>query len=249
VKILREFFDLRGLPKSFELFSFGHLLSLFLIFTAILFLYRYRDSLKHERTNRAFRFGLALLLLLSDLVLNIWFLSEDAWSLDYNLPLQLCTISLYLSAFMLMTRSFLLFEFSFLIGMGGAIQALLTPDLGHYAYPHFRTFQFFIAHGAILLACFFMVFVEGFRPTKHSIWRSLLTLNIIAAFVGLINWLTGGNYMFLAHKPGAASLLDLLGPWPYYIFWLEIVALVSVLLFYLPFGLQDFLRKHKRRGV
>ncbi|ASS77119.1 TIGR02206 family membrane protein [Tumebacillus algifaecis] len=230
------------------MFSFGHLFSLFLIFTAIVFLYRYRDKLKQERVNRLTRYCLAGLLLLSDLALNVWFLVEGSWTLDYNLPLQLCTISLYLSAFMLITRSLALFEFAFLIGIGGALQALLTPDLGHFSYPHFRTYQFFIAHGAILVAGFYMVFVEGFRPTLHSIWRSILMLNIIALLVGLANWLTGGNYMFLAHKPGAASLLDLLGPWPYYIIWLEAVVLVSVLLFYLPFGVQDFRRKRKGSG-
>lgn len=243
-----EFFDIRGLPERFALFSFGHLLSLFLIFSAIVFLFWYRERLRQERMNRLTRYGLAGLLLISDLVLNIWYLQAGSWTLDYNLPLQLCTISLYLSAFMLITRSVLLFEFAFLVGMGGALQALLTPDLGHYSYPHFRTYQFFIAHGAIMLAGFYMVFVEGFRPTLHSIWRSILMLNIIAALVGLANWLTGGNYMFLAHKPGAASLLDLLGPWPYYIIWLEAVVLLSVLIFYLPFGLQDLWRKRAGRG-
>ncbi|MFD2169646.1 TIGR02206 family membrane protein [Tumebacillus lipolyticus] len=245
---MSEFFNIGGLTDRFVLFSFGHLLSLFLIFTAILFLYRYRQQLQQKRFGRVVRYGLASLLLISDLVLNFWFLAERSWHLDYNLPLQLCTISLYLAAFMLITRSFLLFEFVFLIGIGGALQALLTPDLGYYSFPHFRTYQFFIAHGAILLAGFYMVFVEGYRPTLHSIWRSLLVLNIIAGLVGIANWLTGGNYMFLAHKPGGASLIDLLGPWPYYILWLELVALLSVLLFYLPFGLQDLLRRKNRRA-
>ena len=37
----------------------------------------------------------------------------------------------------------------------------------------------------------------------------------------LINKLVNGNYMFLSHKPDSASLLDVLGPYPWYILSLE----------------------------
>jgi uncharacterized membrane protein YwaF len=37
----------------------------------------------------------------------------------------------------------------------------------------------------------------------------------------LINKLVDGNYMFLSHKPDSASLLDVLGPYPWYILSME----------------------------
>jgi uncharacterized membrane protein YwaF len=40
-------------------------------------------------------------------------------------------------------------------------------------------------------------------------------------FVGLVNWAIGSNYMFIARKPDTPSLIDVLGPWPLYIIWLE----------------------------
>jgi hypothetical integral membrane protein (TIGR02206 family) len=50
-----------------------------------------------------------------------------------------------------------------------------------------------------------------------------------------VNRLTGGNYLFLSRKPEGGSLLDLLGPWPWYILSLEAVALLLFTILYLPF--------------
>ncbi len=38
--------------------------------------------------------------------------------------------------------------------------------------------------------------------------------------------LTGGNYMFLREPPEEASLLDLLGPWPWYVVGGAVLAVV-----------------------
>lgn len=44
--------------------------------------------------------------------------------------------------------------------------------------------------------------------------------------------------MFISHKPDDPSLLDLIGPWPWYILSLEGVALVMCVILYLPFALR-----------
>jgi hypothetical integral membrane protein (TIGR02206 family) len=63
------------------------------------------------------------------------------------------------------------------------------------------------------------------------------------AFVGLVNWLIGSNYMFIAHPPETASLIDVLGPWPWYLLSLEGIAVVVFLLLYLPYLFIDLRRK------
>jgi hypothetical integral membrane protein (TIGR02206 family) len=232
-----DFWDIRGLEERFQLFSPSHLTALLMLGFLILLVYAWRERLREPRLNRALRYGMAGLLLVCEIALESWQAIHRDWTLDFSLPLHLCSISLLLSIAMLLTRSYRLFEFLYLAGMGGALQALITPDLGHYSFPHFRWWEFFVAHGVIVIACLFMVFVERYRPTLASIGRTWLWLNVLAVFIYGINLLTEGNYMFLARKPPGPSLLDLLGPWPWYILSLQAVAVLSSLLLYLPFAL------------
>jgi len=84
-----------------------------------------------------------------------------------------------------------------------------------------------------------MTAVESYRPTLQSIKRTFIRGNIYAIFVGLVNALLGSNYLFIAHKPATASLLDVLPPCPLYLPILEAIALVVIGLLYLPFAIMD----------
>jgi uncharacterized membrane protein YwaF len=65
----------------------------------------------------------------------------------------------------------------------------------------------------------------------------MLGVNVLAALDGTLDWAFRSNYMYLRTKPGSTTLLDVLGPWPWYILAAEGVALVLFLLLYLPFRL------------
>ena len=56
--------------------------------------------------------------------------------------------------------------------------------------------------------------------------------------VGLISWLTGGNYMFLMQAPDVSNPL-VFGNWPWYILNVSFVGLFIMILAYLPFKLFD----------
>jgi hypothetical integral membrane protein (TIGR02206 family) len=155
------------------------------------------------------------------------------------LPLHICSVLVFASAFMLFTRNYPIYEFAYFLGIGAAVQAILTPDLGIYGFPHFRFFQTFISHGGIFTAAIYMTFVEGLRPTWKSLLRVAAWGNVYMLVVTGINFLIGSNYMFTLHKPLTPSLLDVLGPWPLYLVSLEVLAVVVCLLLYLPFAIHD----------
>jgi hypothetical integral membrane protein (TIGR02206 family) len=155
------------------------------------------------------------------------------------LPLHLCSLLVWLGAWMLITKSYKIYEFMYFMGIAGAIQVLATPDLGIYGFPHFRFFQTFLSHGLIITAAIFMTVVEGFRPTWKSMIRVAVWMNVYALIIYFVNNYLGSNYLMINHKPELPSLLDLLPPWPIYIAYMELIGVASVLLLYLPFAIKD----------
>lgn len=232
------------MESVFILFSIEHLITLFTFIIIILLIYFFRNILRKRPYDFIARFSLFLIMVLSEISLHIWLYWYDAWSYTHSLPLHLSSITLLLSAIMLISKSYSLFEFTFFAGVGSAIQAMITPDISDYIFPHYRYIHFFVSHGCTGLANLYMVFVIGFRPKLRSIWKAFLWLNAYAAIIFVINLLIGGNYMYISRKPINPTMIDYLGPWPWYIIPLEFVALGTFFLLYLPFAIAN--RKQKR---
>jgi len=239
---MAEYFakDYSGAP--FQLFGTAHLIALgfILLINIIIVASRRRFT---EQGHRSFRLGLAAVLLVNEAAWHGWNFFTGQWTVQTMLPLHLCSVLVFVSAYMLIRRSYAIYEFAYFLGIGGAIQALLTPDAGIYGFPHFRFFQGFISHGGIVTAAIYMTVVEGYRPYWSSFWRVALWGNIYMIAVGLVNWALGSNYLFIARKPDTPSLIDLLGPWPWYILTLEVVAFAVFMLLYLPYMIKDRKRR------
>lgn len=184
---------------------------------------------------QALRVGMAAALLINETIWHLWNLTTGQWTTRTLLPFHLCSALVYVSAVMLLTRSYFLYQFCYFLGVGGALQALLTPDTGRYGFPHVKFWTAMISHGLLFTAPLYMTLVEGFRPT----WGSILTVAagtlVYAALVAAINWRLGSNYMYLARPPDTPSLIDRLGPWPWYLPWLAVIAVVTMLILYAPF--------------
>ncbi|PXW91793.1 putative integral membrane protein (TIGR02206 family) [Streptohalobacillus salinus] len=224
----------------FELFSLSHMSMILVTIILLVLLYFLRDRAT-RKTKTYIKYTLIAALIGGEVFFHGWYLANNRWDIIYNLPLQLSSISIYLCTFMLVTKNYRVFEISFFISMTSALIAIITPEL-FFGAPHLRFFQFFIVHIAIVLACFYMVWFEGYKATATSVIRAFLVLNFIVGCVFIINHLTGANYMFLSRKPNNATVIDLLGPYPWYILALEAIALSSFILLYLAL----FKRKTKR---
>lgn len=185
------------------------------------------------------RYGLASILVINQLARHIWINYYGEWSIQWNLPLHLCSIFVWLSAAMLISKSYAIFELAYFLGIGGALQALLTPDVGTYGFQHFYLIQFFIAHGSIMIASAYMAIVVGYSPSWISIKKVFIWLNGYLVFVTAINLMIGSNYLYSLRKPNAPTLLDYLGPWPWYILSAEGVVLIMVMLLYLPYLVRN----------
>ena len=123
--------------------------------------------------------------------------------------------------------------------MDDVIQALATPGLGIYNFPHFVFFQYFLSHGLIITSAIFMTVVEKFRPTWKSLLRVALWMNLYVIIIYFVNIAIGSNYLMINEKPATPSLLDLLPEWPIYILYMEVIGILTMLVLYFPFALRD----------
>ncbi|MDF2522519.1 MAG: transporter permease [Clostridiales bacterium] len=238
----------------FAIFSREHIVTLIALATINILLVICFLKFGETKSVNNFRKGLAVFLIFNELYYITWSILTGDWSMEYSLPLQLCEAVMFASAAMLILDNYNIFEVVYFLGLGGGIQALLTPDL-YYPFPHSRFFSFFLGHNAVFLAIFYMMAVRKFKPSFKSIIKTFVITNIYMIFISIVNVLTGGNYLFLRSKPVNGSILDFLGPWPWYIFSLEGIGLIIFLVLYLPFriaannNIQSYIAPHNVHSV
>jgi hypothetical integral membrane protein (TIGR02206 family) len=164
---------------------------------------------------RAVSFALGSALAINEIV---WWISRYSREGIHagNLPLQLCDVAVWVAVIACITRVPALAEFTWFAGMAGAGMALLTPDLAA-PWPQWPAIYFFLAHGGVVISAALLAFsgVMPFHP--RSVWRPFGILLAYAALVGCVDAVLHTNYMYLRSKPASASLLDAVGPWPWYI--------------------------------
>lgn len=174
---------------------------------------------------------------------QIWAISMGNYLWSEMLPLHLCGIQIFLMPLMLKTKKPLLKNFVYLTAFPGALAALLFNETVFYKYPvfHFQSIQTFVIHTLIMSVPIFMMVFENFRPKLSYILPSTALLAVIAIFDGLVNVITGGNYLFIASAPAdtpIAWVADITG-WPGYIPVMMGLVVIIWLVLVLPFAVLD----------
>jgi hypothetical integral membrane protein (TIGR02206 family) len=219
----------------FQLYGLDHILTLSIIVAAaVLLIHTCRKNPVTPRAKAAVSF-LAFLCFIS------YPLNQAAVSmlggpheLNSMLPLHLCDIAAFLCGFALITRKPLLCELSYFWGLAGTLQGLITPDMGH-EFPTPAYISFFLQHGVIVITAIVLPMGLGWRPRPHAARRTYAWLLVYAVAIFGINCVLKTNFGFVMEKPDGASLLDVLGAWPWYILWTLIIAAGVFWLLELPF--------------
>jgi hypothetical integral membrane protein (TIGR02206 family) len=156
------------------------------------------------------------------------------WTAKTGLPLALCNAAVVIAAVACFLQVPTLVEITYFVGLTGTLQAVLTPDLS-VSFPHLVFFEYLIGHLGIVFAAVFLVAGLGIEPRRGAVTRVLVIGAVYTAIVGLVDGLTGADYMFLRSPPSEWTLLRLLGPWPWYVVSAAGVAIVLFNLLNLPF--------------
>ena len=235
---MTQFFTSNYSGAPFAFLGPAHLAALGCILLLNLILIRFKGS--SESTRRKIRISMGIILWINEASYHIWAIANGLWNIQEYLPLHVCSVLIWLAGFMLIFKNYTIYEFAYFMGIGGAIQALMTPDIGIYGFPHFRFFQTFISHGLLVTSAIYLSVVEGMRPTWKSLLKVIIVLNVYMVIIFFVNQLIGSNYLFVAHKPVGPTLLDMLPSWPWYLIYVEAIGLVVFLLLYVPFMIKDW---------
>lgn len=242
---MNKYFTYNYPDNPFSFFSTQHINALLFLLGIYILIFLFRKKLRNPKIDIKIRYLIAVALILQELSYNIWHYFTGTWQVGSTLPLHLCGASIILSAIMMINKNYTLFEINYFWGLGGAIQALLTPDIGIFGFSHYRFFQFFTSHGLILVAVLYMVFVHQYAPKHRSIWKVFGITLIYTGFITIFNLIFKGNYLFICWKPENGSIMDVMGPWPWYIIPLGIVAIITFYIWYAPFAIRGLLEKIK----
>jgi hypothetical integral membrane protein (TIGR02206 family) len=139
------------------------------------------------------------------------------WDIGGSLPLQLCDLAWIAAAAALWTLGRRGFALTYYWGLTLSVQGLLTPALHGTDYPGIDYLGFFGMHLLIVWAAVYLTWGLGMRPDWRDYRFAVAVTLVWAAGAFVFNLIAGTNYGYLNSKPGSGSVLDLLGPWPWYV--------------------------------
>jgi hypothetical integral membrane protein (TIGR02206 family) len=185
---------------------------------------------------------ISVVLLLDAATFMIELGARDGWTLRGSLPVDLCDAALLIAAVACWVPGWALgFELTYFWGLAGTVQAVLTPDLSAH-FPQLEFVEFVVGHVGIVVAAGYLVVGRRCEPRPGAVLRIFGVTLGYAFVVGLIDYLTGANYMYLRHRPRHLSLLSELGPWPWYVASAAGLAIVLFAILDAPF------RSRRRAG-
>lgn len=174
---------------------------------------RYRSTPSERRLSQA----LALVFTGFLVPIQLYWLLPEQGEIKYSLPLQLCDLASMAAVWALWSYSSTAFALTYFWGLTLTSQAFISPELTGPDFPSLQFLSFFGMHSLVLWAAIYLTWGVGLRPDWHSYRIAVLVTLGWAGVMFAFNRVAGTNYGFLNTKPLAASLLDLLGPWPWYL--------------------------------
>jgi hypothetical integral membrane protein (TIGR02206 family) len=192
---------------------------------------------RRDRDGRRTRIGaraLAAALVLNEVVFHAVHQADRGFSARTDLPLQLTDAATIAAVVALWWGSPLAFELTWFWAGSATVQALLTPDL-RQSFPDYRWWWFVTAHSGVIVAAVLMAWGMRRTPRPGAVPRAYAWSLAVTALAAAGCLLFDGNYMYLRRTPAGGSLLDLMGPWPWYIASAAALALALFWLLDRPF--------------
>jgi hypothetical integral membrane protein (TIGR02206 family) len=133
----------------------------------------------------------------------------------WSVPLHLTDLATVFAAYAWWSQKHWAYVLTYYWGLVLSAQALISPALTGPDLPSYQFLGFWAIHLLVVWAAINLTWGRGMR------WRSyrfvVAATLVWVAVTMTFNSVAGANYGFLNGKPTTASLLDVFGPWPWYL--------------------------------
>ncbi|MGH3916529.1 MAG: TIGR02206 family membrane protein [Pseudonocardiaceae bacterium] len=174
---------------------------------------RQRGTAAQQRTSRAF----AVIFVLFLIPLYLYSMLPGQWGIEHSLPLQLCDLAALAAIWALWSHSAAASALTYFWGLTLTAQGFVSPALEGPDFPALEFIMFFGMHCLVVWAAIYLTWGVGLRPDWRGYRIAALATITWGGVMFVFNRAAGTNYGFLNAKPPTGSLLDVLGPWPWYL--------------------------------
>ncbi|HCP41487.1 MAG TPA: TIGR02206 family membrane protein [Cryomorphaceae bacterium] len=152
------------------------------------------------RIRKNFEIGWAILLVASYFAMTgvSMFRGEASWST--SLLCHMCGFSRMLAIGYLLTRKKWMGEMVTFMGIVGGLQSFITPEFTHGLHPVY-IFDYHFNHASIVAIGFYIIFGHKQALRKGAWLRTFGRIQLLALLALVVNFITGGNYMYLMEPP------------------------------------------------
>ncbi len=202
-------------------------------------IFRYKDVLKSDKIDKIIRYLFGSIFLIVYSSHYILYINMYGWNDTIILPFHLCGMAMFLAIILIFFKTRKLHAFVLVAGGLGALVSLAYPILG-YNSMYYRYYQFYIAHGLLLITPIYFMVVHDYMPKVKDFKESYYIMLVLAFFIVVFNSIFGTDFWFLITDPAKITLYPMIkyfGGIPYYI--VTVVLMFSVYLW----GVSKFFEK------
>ncbi len=160
-------------------------------------------------------------------------MSHGTFDYKDDLPLYVCRIIAWVLPFAILYKNRFWLGIFYFWTLAGTLQGIITPDLAE-GFPSYFYFRYWFLHAGLVVAIIYAVMIFKIHITWRDFWLAIGFAQVYLILIHLTNVFLGSNYGFTMRKPAGSSIVDLMGPWPWYILAGQGVMILLFLLLMLP---------------